>query len=105
MTWWPHDIDLWVASSHDEYRPCEKVVTKCAEWIAAFDQPRAYDLTECEGYPDSEDEFTPKEPSVLRADSQRWLQENFDESSHACKIKSKRCLNRFYAAQKNVAMK
>ena len=80
VAWSPHDIDLWIASSHDEYRPCEKVVTKCAEWIAAFDQPRAYDLIECEGYPDSEDEFTPKEPSVLRADIQRWLQENFDKS-------------------------
>ena len=80
VTWSPHDINLWLASSNDEYEPCEKVVTKCAEWIAAFDQPRAYDLTECEGYPDSEDEFTPKEPSVLRADIQRWLQENFDKS-------------------------
>ena len=84
VTWSPHDIDLWIASSHDECNPCEKMATKFAEWIAAFDQPRgAYDLTEYkgyEGYPDSEDAFTPKEPSVLRADIQRWLQENFDKS-------------------------
>ena len=90
VAWSPHDIDLWIDCSiykyrpcEFAYRPCEKVAAKCAEWMAAFDQPRgAYDLTEYkgyEGYPDSEDAFTPKEPSVLRADIQRCLQENFDK--------------------------
>ena len=36
VTWNPHDIDLWVACSHDECKPCEKMVTKCAKAVEKF---------------------------------------------------------------------